>query len=400
MNVFVINSGSSSLKYQLFQMPSPNPVCLGSVERIGAKGSVITHKVIKDGQEQVTKIDGDIADHEAGMLEVGKLLTQPGIGVVQNPEEIEVVGHRIVQGGESLHKTTIITPQVKEEIKKLFPLAPLHNPGHYKGIEVAERIFKRATQVAVFDTTFHQTMPEKAFRYAIPSSFYTDFGIRVYGFHGTSHKYVSEKAIAYLNKPDAKIITIHLGNGCSMAAVSSGKCIDTSMGLTPLEGLIMGTRSGSIDPSVLIYLINQHGYTADALSDLLNKQSGMLGLTGKNDMRDIGSLISEGNKQAKLAVEMYTYRIKKYIGAYTAALNGLDAIVFTAGVGENDALIREMVCTDMQYLGIIPDVEKNKIREAGIKEINSPGSAVKVLVIPTNEELEIANQCMALLAGV
>ena len=398
MNVFVVNSGSSSLKYQLFRMPSPDAVCIGSVERIGAKGSVITHKVVKEGKEQVTKIDKDIPDHEAAMLEVGKLLTQPGIGVIQHPEEIEVVGHRIVQGGETLQETMIITPQVMEEIKKLFPLAPLHNPGHYKGIEVAEQIFTKATQVAVFDTTFHQTIPEKAFRYAIAESFYKDFGIRVYGFHGTSHKYVSEKAIAYLDKPDAKIITIHLGNGCSMAAINAGKCIDTSMGLTPLEGLVMGTRSGSIDPSVLLYLIEQHGYTADKLSDLLNKKSGMLGLTGKNDMRDIARLIADGSEQAKLAFEMYVYRIKKYIGAYIAALNGLDAIIFTAGVGENDALVREKVCADMSFFGIAIDHDKNNTKGGTIREIGQSGSPARILVVATNEELEIAKQCITLLA--
>ena len=398
MNVFVVNSGSSSLKYQLFRMPSQDAVCIGSVERIGAKGSVITHKVVKDGKEQVTKIDRDIPDHEAAMLEVGKLLTQPDIAVIQHPEEIEVVGHRIVQGGETLRETMIITPQVKAEIKKLFPLAPLHNPGHYKGIEVAERIFKKATQVAVFDTTFHQTIPEKAFRYAIPESFYKDFGIRVYGFHGTSHKYVSEKAVAYLNKPDAKIITIHLGNGCSMAAINAGKCIDTSMGLTPLDGLVMGTRSGSIDPSVLLYLIEQHGYTADKLSELLNKKSGMLGLTGKNDMRDIARLIADGSEQAKLAFEMYVYRIKKYIGAYTAALNGLDAIIFTAGVGENDALVREKVCADMSFFGIAIDHDKNNTKGGTIREIGQSGSPARILVVATNEELEIAKQCITLLA--
>jgi acetate kinase len=397
MNIFVINSGSSSIKYQLFKMPSDQPICSGLIERIGLENSVITHKVNLDGTEKVIELILNLHDHEAGMKEVGRLLTEPEIGVIQNPGEIEVVGHRIVHGGETLSKTTVITVEVKEEIKRLFILAPLHNPGHYQGIEVAEKIFTKATQVAVFDTAFHQTMPEKAFRYAIPNMYYTNYGIRVYGFHGTSHKYVAEKAIAFLNKPDAKIITIHLGNGCSMAAINSGKCIDTSMGLTPLDGLIMGTRSGSIDASVIFHLMSQLGYNAEEVNTLLNKQSGMLGLTGYSDMRDITKLMKTGDAMAKLAYEMYAYRIKKFIGSYTAALNGLDAIVFTAGVGENDALTREMICQDMDFYGIRLDLEKNATRSSSMREIGSENARTKVFIIPTNEELEIANQCMDLL---
>jgi acetate kinase len=397
MNIFVINSGSSSIKYQLFKMPSENPICSGLVERIGLENSIITHRVFSNGEEKVVQRTLDLADHEAGMVEVGHLLTEPGIGVIQNPEEINIVGHRVVHGGESFSATTIITPQVKEEIKKLFPLAPLHNPGHYLGIEVAQKIFVKATQIAVFDTAFHQTMPEKAYRFAIPKLYYDDYAIRVYGFHGTSHKYVSEKANEYLAKPDSSLITVHLGNGCSMAAVKNGHCIDTSMGFSPLAGLIMGTRSGDIDPSVVFYLMAQLGYDSEQINTLLNKRSGMLGLTGFSDMRDITKAIEEGNKEAALAYEMYAYRIKKYIGSYTAALNGLDAIVFTAGVGENDALIREKICRNMEFLGIQFDEEKNKIRSKEIREINAPGSKVKVLIVPTNEELEIAKQCVALL---
>ena len=397
MNIFVINSGSSSIKYQLFKMPSDQPICSGLIERIGLENSIITHKVNLEGTEKVIQLILNLHDHEAGMKEVGRLLTEPGIGVIQNPDEIEVVGHRIVHGGETLSKTTVITAEVKEEIKRLFALAPLHNPGHYQGIEVAEKIFTKATQVAVFDTAFHQTMPEKAFRYAIPNMYYTNYGIRVYGFHGTSHKYVAEKAIAYLNKPDARIITIHLGNGCSMAAINSGKCIDTSMGLTPLDGLIMGTRSGSIDASVIFHLMSQLGYNTEEVNTLLNKQSGMLGLTGYSDMRDITKSMKAGDAMAKLAYEMYAYRIKKFIGSYTAALNGLDAIVFTAGVGENDALIREMICRDMDFYGIRLDLDKNAARSSSIREIGTEDARTKVFIIPTNEELEIANQCMELL---
>jgi len=397
MNIFVVNSGSSSIKYQLFKWPDKKPICNGLVERIGLENSIITHKVFTNGEEKVIKRTLDLPDHSVSMQEVGLLLTQPDIGVIQNPEEIDVVGHRVVHGGESFSTTTIITPEVKEEIKKLFPLAPLHNPGHYVGIEVSEKIFTKAKQAAVFDTAFHQTMPEKAFRYAIPNSFYTDHGIRVYGFHGTSHKYVSEQAGAFLGKPDAKIITIHLGNGCSMAAVDGGKCIDTSMGLGPLDGLIMGTRSGNIDPSVVFHLVSQLGYDIEQVSTLLNKRSGMLGLTGFSDMRDIIKAIDEGDKDAKLAYDMYAYRIKKFIGSYAAVLNGLDAIVFTAGVGENDANIRMRVCENMSFLGINIDEVKNNLRGSVLREINTDNSTVKVLVVPTNEELEIAEQCYELL---
>jgi acetate kinase len=396
-NLLVINSGSSSIKYQLFQMPSPEPVCSGLIERIGLRDGAITHKVWRDGKETSTTLQQDIADHESGMLEAARLLTDPGTGVLQDPDDVKVVGHRIVHGGETLTKTTIITAKVKTAIKKLFPLAPLHNPGHYKGIEVAEAVFKKATQVAVFDTAFHQTMPPKAYRYAIPGHFYNDFGIRVYGFHGTSHKYVSAKAMEFLAKPDARIISLHLGNGCSAAAIKAGRSLDTSMGLTPLDGLVMGTRCGNIDASVILYLIEQQGYTAGKLSDLLNKQSGMLGLTGKSDMRDIRRLVAEGNEAAKLAYELYAYRIQKYIGAYNAVLSGADAILFTGGVGEHDAALREMVCRDMAWCGIQLDKRKNKGSGTGIRTISTRASRVKVLVVPTNEELEIANQCMALL---
>ncbi|MFD2164396.1 acetate/propionate family kinase [Paradesertivirga mongoliensis] len=397
MNVFVINSGSSSIKYQFFKMPSEQPICSGLVERIGLEDSIITHKVYTGGHEQVISRTLDLPDHEAGMQEVGRLLTEPEIGVIQNPDEIEVVGHRVVHGGESFSKTTVITLEVKEEIKKLFPLAPLHNPGGYLGIEVAEKIFRKATQIAVFDTAFHQTLPEKAFRYAIPNSYYTDYGIRVYGFHGTSHKFVAEQASEYLAKPSAKIITIHLGNGCSMAAVDGGTCVDTSMGMGPLDGLVMGTRSGNIDASIVFHLVSHLGYDVEQVSNLLNKRSGMLGLTGYSDMRDIRKSMDKGDKNARLAYDLYAYRIKKYIGSYAAALGGLDAIVFTAGVGENDPLTRKLVCQDMDFFGISLDEDKNQKREPGIREINTANGRTKVLVIPTNEELEIANQCLGLL---
>jgi len=378
-------------------MPSTQPVCTGLIERIGQQDSCITHKIYADGVEKVINLTVDIANHEAGMNEAAKLLTEAGIGVIQNPDDINVVGHRIVHGGENLTKTTIVDEKVKEELKRTFPLAPLHNPGSYQGIEVAEKLFAKATHICCFDTAFHQTMPEKAFRYAIPQNFYHDDSIRVYGFHGISHKYVTDKALSYLNNPKAKIITLHLGNGCSMAAVNAGKCMDTSMGLTPLDGLIMGTRSGSIDPSVLIYMMTQLGYDINRVSNLLNKESGMLGLTGYSDMRDIKKLIEEGDSNALLAFEMFAYRVKKYIGSYIAALNGLDAIIFTAGIGENDVLIREMICREMDIFGIRLDNDKNKLRLNAPHEINAGNSPVKILVIPTNEELEIATECAELL---
>lgn len=398
MNIFIINSGSSSIKYQLFKMPSELPVCSGLVERIGAADARVIHKTYKSNLEYVSTETLNLSDHEAGFTEITRLITDPVTGVIKNTGEIDVVGHRVVQGGKNLSKTTIITDYVKQEIQRLFNLAPLHNPGHYKGIEVAEKVFSKAVQIAVFDTAFHQTMPEKAFRYAIPASFYNDHGLRVYGFHGTSHKYVAEKAAKYLGKADAKIVTIHLGNGCSMAAVSAGKCIDTSMGLTPLDGLIMGTRCGNIDASVVMYLSSHLGYTTEQVNKLLNHQSGMLGLTGYSDMRDISRLVDDGDAAAILAYDMYTYRIKKYIGSYAAALNGLDAIVFTAGVGENDCRTRQMVCTDMEYMGIGIDLHKNQEKIPGVKDVSLAGKRTKVLVIPTNEELEIANQCVELLA--
>lgn len=380
-------------------MPVEKPVCSGLIERIGLENSVIKHKTYFDGVEKVVERTLDLPDHEAGLKEVLALLTDEEIGVIRNPEEIYAVGHRVVHGGETFAATTVIMQQVKDKIKELFSLAPLHNPANYMGIEVAGKIFTNAKQIAVFDTAFHQTMPEKAYRYAIPKSYYTDFKIRAYGFHGTSHKYVTEQAIAYLQKPDSKLITIHLGNGCSMAAVKDGKSVDTSMGFGPLSGLIMGTRSGDIDPSIIFHLINQLGYDAEQVNTLLNKRSGMLGMTGFSDMRDIEDAIKKGSEDAEFASELYAYRIQKYIGAYAAVLNGLDAIVFTAGVGENDISIRERICTDMDFLGISIDLTKNNVRSGQMREINKADSRVKVLVIPTNEELEIAKQCFELLEG-
>jgi len=370
-------------------MPSSTPVCSGLVERIGQEDSIIIHKIYKNGEEEALKFKIDIPNHEKALNEVNALLSNSNFGVIKDGAEIAVVGHRIVHGGELFSTTTVITFEVKEKMKETFQLAPLHNPSGYLGVEVAEKIFKNATQVAVFDTAFHQTMPAEAYRFAIPNSYYTDYNIRSYGFHGTSHKYVSEQANSYLGKKDSKLISIHLGNGCSMAAIKNGKSIDTTMGFGPLSGLIMGTRSGDIDPTIIFYLVNTLGHDIEKVSNLLNKKSGMLGLTGFSDMRDITNAI--------MAYDMYAYRIKKYIGAYAAILNGLDAIIFTAGVGENDALIREMICSKMEFMGIKIDSYQNSTRKPGLREINAADSKVKVLIVPTNEELEIANQCFELL---
>ena len=397
MTIFVINSGSSSIKYQLFHMPSDQPVCSGLVERIGLEDSVITHRVFTDGGEKTIRRTTDLADHSAGLEAVVQLLTDPAVGVIRALDEINAVGHRVVHGGEQFAATVVVTPEVKQEVQQLFPLAPLHNPANYLGIEVAERIFPGAKQVAVFDTAFHQTMPERVYRYAIPEEFYSQLHIRAYGFHGTSHKYVSKKATAYLGNPGARLITVHLGNGCSMAAIRDGACLDTSMGMGPLSGLIMGTRSGDIDPSVIFYLLNQRGYEPEQVNTLLNKRSGMLGLTGHSDMRDVTQAIAQGDPRAALAYDMYAYRIKKYVGAYVAVLNGLDALIFTAGVGENDPEVRARVCQNLDYLGIRLDEEKNRLRTPGLREISAEDSRVKILLIPTNEELLIARDTLRLI---
>lgn len=399
MNVFVINSGSSSIKYQLIQMPEARVVCSGLIDRIGLNESTLQHKIFFKETEQVVKKQLPIKSHSDGLTEAANLLTDPQLGVIKNPDEIDVVGHRVVHGGENFSSTMVITEEVKKKIKELFPLAPLHNPPNYLGIEVAEKIFSSAKQVAVFDTAFHQTMPPVAYRIAIPKSFYDEHKIRAYGFHGTSHKYVSERAIEYLKKKNSKIITVHLGNGCSMTAVKDGMCVDTTMGFGPMNGLIMGTRTGDIDQSVIFHMVNEIGYTPEQINTMLNKKSGMLGLTGFSDMRDVKAEIGKGNAEAKLAYEMYAYHIKKYIGSFTAVLNGLDALVFTAGVGENDSLTRQLSTKDLDVLGISLDEEKNVTGGKGILEISKPDSQVKILVIPTNEELEIARQCLALLSS-
>jgi acetate kinase len=397
MNILVINAGSSSIKYQLIDMNTQSPLSSGVVERIGLEDGIITHKKFTGEETIKTKEVFSIPDHTVGLKRVAELLIDEQYGVISDPSEIQAVGHRLVHGGEAFSKTTVIDDNVKAKVKELFPLAPLHNPANLIGVEVAEKVFPNATQVGVFDTAFHQTMPDVAYRYALPSKLYNDLGIRKYGFHGTSHKYVSEKTNEYLGKKDSKIITIHIGNGASMSAIKDGACLDTTMGLGPLSGLIMGTRSGDIDPSIIFYLVEQQNYSIEEVSKILNKESGMLGLSGDTDMRDIENRVLQNDDEATLAYNMYAYRIKQYIGNYAAVMNGLDAIVFTAGVGENDSLVRKYVCSDMDYFGIELDLEKNKIRNDQIREINKDGAKTKVLIVPTNEELEIAKQTFDLI---
>nr|WP_314865064.1 acetate kinase [uncultured Flavobacterium sp.] len=391
MKIVILNSGSSSIKYQLIEMPAQTVVCSGMIDRIGLDNSNLSYTTENNKIEKIVAIP----NHTIGLEKIAALLLDEKVGVIKSTSEIQAVGHRVVHGGSTFSDTVVITDAVKDKIKQLFDLAPLHNPANLEGITVAETIFYEAQQVAVFDTAFHQTIPVVAHKYAIPNVLLTENKIRVYGFHGTSHKYVSEKAIAYLqahNCAASKIITIHLGNGCSMTAIQDGKSIDHTLGFGPMNGLIMGTRSGDIDQSVIFYLVNTLGYSLDKVNTLLQKESGMFGLTGYSDLRDIEAQAEKGDENCQLALAMNAYRIKKYIGSYAAVLNGLDAIVFTAGIGENSSLIRQLVCTDMDYFGLALDTEKNEIRSKQLREINLVDAKTKILVIPTNEELEIANQ--------
>jgi len=388
IKILIINCGSSSIKYQIIMMPTEQVICKGVVERIGAKNAILTYETKTVSLE---KID-EIKNHKAGLQKIVEALLDSENGVMKDRNDIEAIGHRVVHGGNSFSSTTLINQKVIKEIKKNINLAPLHNPHNLEGILLAEKLFPSAKQIAVFDTAFHQTIPVKAKKYAIPNEFYDEHGIQVYGFHGTSHKYVSERAIDYLHLKESKIITIHLGNGCSMTAIENGQSVDHSLGFSPSNGLIMGSRSGDIDHSIIFYLVNTLNYTLEAVNNLLTKQSGMLGLTGYNDLRDIQKDAEIGNEDCQLALEMNAYSIKKYIGAYAAAMNGLDAIIFTAGIGENSAVLRKLVCENMDSLGIDLDTQKNQEKLNKIRAINTDISKVKVLVIPTNEELEIAKQ--------
>ena len=393
MNILVINAGSSSIKFQLIQMPSKELICSGIVERIGYKDAILKYKTNTVDIQQILWIN----THREGLKRIVDLLLDPEKGVIRDAAEIQVVGHRVVHGGNIFSNITLINAEVKKHIQQYSALAPLHNPHNLEGILVAEQLFPSAKQVAVFDTAFHQTIPVKAKKYAIPNELFDEKGIQLYGFHGISHKYVSAKAIDYLGLKKSKIITVHLGNGCSMTAVMDGKSVDTSMGFGTSNGLIMGTRSGDIDHSIIFYLVNTLGYKLDEVNDLLTKKSGMYGLTGSSDLRDIETEAGRGNEDFILALEMNAYRIKKFIGAYASVMNGVDAIAFTGGIGENSTFLRNLVCTDMEYLGIHLDDEKNDLRINELREINTIDSETKILVIPTNEELEIAIQTFQLI---
>jgi acetate kinase len=390
MNILVINAGSSSLKFQLIEMPLGTVISSGLVERIGLDNSKF-HYTIQS--EEFTETV-EFANHKEALEAIAQKILSKSAG-----RTIDTIVHRVVHGGEQFSKTTIITTEVKDKIRELCTLAPLHNPANLVCIEVAEDVFPKATQVAVFDTAFHQTIPEKAYRYSIPNEFYTQHQIRQYGFHGTSHKYVSKKAIAFLGLKHSKIITVHLGNGCSITAVKDGESIEHSMGYGPTNGLIMGTRSGDVDQAIIFYLMDTLNYSSRQVQDLLQKESGLKGLTGFSDLRDIQNEAQKGNKECLLALQMMAYRVQKFIGSYIAALNGLDALVFTAGIGENSDVMRSLICQHMDYFGIQLDEEKNKLRSKNIRSISLVGSKVPILVIPTNEEFEMAEQAYGLLVG-
>lgn len=393
MKILVLNAGSSSIKYQLFEMNDNRVLASGLIEKIGEDDSLAKIKYTDDaGSEQKIEREGSIKNHDVALGIMSTLLIESH--VIRDLNELGGIGHRVVQGGSLFRKPTLVTPEVIEGIEKLIPLAPLHNPGHLAGMKVSLEQSPSVPQVAVFDTAFHATLPEYAYLYALPYKLYTDANVRRYGFHGTSHHFIVKEAAKYLNKPlnELNAITLHLGNGASMCAVKNGQSVDTTMGLTPLEGLIMGTRSGDIDPAIMFYLARTQGYTIDDLDKLLNKESGLKGICGNNDMREIGKMAEEGNAQAKLALEMFNYRIKKYIGSYSAVLGRVDCIIFTGGIGENDADVRLNSCSELQNLGIEIDAVVNNQRCSKITKISTENSPVKVLVIPTNEELEIALQ--------
>jgi acetate kinase len=395
MKVLVINSGSSSLKYQLFEMNNSSVLAAGLIERITEEQGKITHKVGENKQV----LEKKISNHNLAIRYMIELLTDSKTGVIKDKLEIQAIGHRVVHGGEKFHSSTLISQQVIEAIRENIPLAPLHNPANLIGIEACQNFFGNLPQVAVFDTAFHQTMEKKTFLYAIDFSLYENHGIRRYGFHGTSHKYVALRANEFLNKSQEELdlITIHLGNGASITAIQKGKSIDTSMGLTPLEGIVMGTRSGDLDPGIIFYLSRELKKDLTEIENILNKNSGLKGLCGTNDMRDVLEKMKSGDKKALLAFQIYTYRIKKYIGAYAVALGNLDAIVFTGGIGENSFDVRSSVCENLSILGIELDEEKNKILENKERLISKENSKVKVLVIPTNEELQIAKETVEVL---
>lgn len=396
MKVLVLNCGSSSLKYQLIDMSNEEVLCIGLVERIGIEGSILKQE--KDGVEGKLVIEQPMKDHQDAIKLVLEGVVDAKFGGVKEISEVEAVGHRVVHGGEKFAGSVKITDEVMAALEECIELAPLHNPANIMGIKACEEILPGVPMVGVFDTAFHQTMPKKSYLYGLPHELYSKYGVRRYGFHGTSHKYVSERAAAMLGKnvEDVKIITCHLGNGASIAAVDGGKCVDTSMGFTPLEGLIMGTRCGDIDAAILPFLMEKEGLDAKGLSDLMNKKSGVYGMTGiSSDFRDIEGGAANGDEKAQVALDAYVQKVKKYIGSYAAEMNGADAVVFTAGVGENGIEIREAIASNMEFLGMKLDAEANKVRGKE-RVISTEDSKVKILLIPTNEELMIARDTVSL----
>lgn len=396
MKVLVINCGSSSLKYQLINMENEEVLAKGICERIGIEGSFLKHQ---PGEGDKVTIEKPMPTHTEAIQSVVEALTDSNHGVIKNMSEINAVGHRVVHAGEKFATSVIINDAVEAALNECIELAPLHNPPNIIGIEACKKIMPGVPMVGVFDTAFHQTMPKEAYIYALPYETYEKYKVRRYGFHGTSHKFVSEAAAEFLGKPlsELKIVTCHLGNGASIAAVKNGKSIDTSMGFTPLEGLVMGTRSGDLDPAIVTFLQDKENLTSEGVNNLLNKKSGVLGISKlSSDFRDIEQAAEKGDKNAQLALDVYTYRVKKYIGSYIAAMNGADVIVFTAGLGENSASTREAICKDMDFLGIKIDPVRNNVR-GKLAEVSAEGSRVKVLVVPTNEELMIARDTKALL---
>jgi len=390
MKILVLNSGSSSLKFQLFDMPSGKVLVKGLAERIGEKtGKFKANDFV---------VEKALPTHKEALELLTEYLLNPDNNIIADKDEIVAVGHRVVHGGNTFVQPTLINDEVKAKIKELFSLAPLHNPANLVGIETAEQIFPKARQVAIFDTAFHQTIPVVNHKYAIPEEFYQK-DIRKYGFHGISHQYVSREANKRLGTENTKLITLHLGNGASATAVLNGKSFDTTMGFGPMNGLIMGTRSGDIDQSIIFYMMDKMGYTADEVQNILNKKSGMMALAGSNDLRDIEAAAANGDKKARLALDMYAGAIKRYIGNFTAQMNGLDALIFTAGIGENSEVVRHLATQNLEYLGIRIDEEKNKNPQAFNGDITGENSSVKVWVIPTNEEQEIAMQAFRLIQG-
>jgi acetate kinase len=392
MKVLVINAGSSSFKYQLLDVNTKQVLCSGLVERIGEAVGKLAHKIAPDAeQEEKIVIERPFSNHVEGMRLVTQLISDPIMGVIKSPSEVEAIGHRVVMGAEVIKESVLITEAVKQIIRDHFPLAPLHNPANLAGIEVAEQLFPGVPNVGVFDTEFHQTMPEMAYLYPLPYSLYEKMRIRRYGYHGTSHRYVAGKAAEALGKAvdEVNLITCHLGNGCSITAVKNGRSVDTSMGVTPLAGLMMGTRCGDVDPAIVPFLISK-GMTAAEVYTLMNSQSGLKGICGLNDMRDIHAACAKGDARAVLAMEMFAYHIKKYIGSYFAVLDRVDALVFTAGIGENDNISRAKICADMRHMGIELDPAANDERSSKTRRISKRDAALPVLVVPTNEELAIA----------